>query len=158
MAVDEELLKDLRALSRRNPGLRELNTVESAEVAGDVRLRFVGEDASVWWWESLVSDSVTLPYGDSDGLQWLERLVPNRELVRLVVTDDEARPWRIFEGEAQELWRLLRELRYFEFFVTSTRCDWVIFDTHHNTLVVTGALLERAQSFGGSSGEDSGLT
>lgn len=141
-----ELLDELRALLPTSPGLNELSASEAEEVAEHVRRRFVSEGDKVWWWESLNSESATLPYGDSDGLEWLGKLLPGREVVRLVVTDDEARPWPVFEGEARALWRLLPELRFFEYFITGKACDWVVFDTHHNALVITGALLERVRS------------
>ena len=146
MTVDNELLAELRALLPSSPSVGELGSAEAAEVAEHVRRRFVSEGERVWWWESLNSESVTVPYGDADGLEWLAKLVPSGEVVRLVVTDDEVGPWPVFEGEAQGMWQLLRELRYFEYFVTSARFDWVVFDTHHNALVATGTLLERARA------------
>lgn len=156
MAVDEKLLKEIRALLPSSPGVRELSTAQAAEVVQRIRRGFVREGNNTWWWESLSSESVTLPYGDSDGLQWLRRLVPSREVVRLVVTDDEAGPWPVFEGEAQALRSILRELRFFEYLVTGARGDWVIFDTHHNTLVVAGALLEQARALVGLPDGDNG--
>jgi hypothetical protein len=145
MTVDEELLDQFRVYLTNRDGLRELNFLEALVVVDDIARRFVDKEESVWWWESLKCDSVTLPYGDSDGLALLGELLFAERMIRLVVTDDEPRPWPVFEGEAQTILELLRELRFFEYFIASEDCRWVVFDTHHNALVAAGSILGKAK-------------
>jgi hypothetical protein len=149
MAVDEELLDELRVLLTSMDCLRKLSDSEAVAAIDEVARRFVDKEESVWWWQSLKCDSVTLPYRDSDGLVLLGELVPAESTIRLVVTDDQPRPWPVFEGEAPKFWDLFRELRFFEYFIASEDSQWVVFDTHHNALVVTGAILDKARYLAG---------
>jgi len=146
VAVDEELLAELRALLSTKASLRELGASEAQGVVEEVGRRFVSQTDRVWWWESLKTESEVLAYEDSDGLELHTELIPDTDTVRLVVTDDEPGPWPVFEGEARAFWELLRDLRFFEYFVVSMDCRWIVFDTHHNTLVTTGAILPKARS------------
>jgi hypothetical protein len=149
MTVDKGLVDEIRALLANIDALRELSDFEALAIVDDVARRFVDKKESVWWWESLKFDSVTLSYGDSDGLVLLAELLTAESTVRLVITDDEPRPWPVYEGKACKVWQLLRELRYFEYFIASKDCQWVIFDTHHNTFVATGAILDKARCLAG---------
>ncbi len=146
MPFDENLIEEVRGLLSTTDGARELNADEEAEVIQGVRDRFVIDEDVRWWWTSVKPESVTLHYGDANGLDSLRRLLPSGEVVRLAITDDHFAPWPVIEGDVPSLLGLLGELSFFEFFVTSRTCDWVIFDTHHNDLVVAGALLEPARS------------
>ncbi len=148
MTVSQELLGEIRALLPVHMGVRELSGSESAEFEVSVQRRFVQDSDALYWWDSLRTESVSLDYGDADGLAWLGKLIPSGQDVRLFVTDDEPGPWPAFAGEFGALKRLVDELHYFEFFFVGENRDWVIFDTHHNTLVVTGNLLERARGLG----------
>lgn len=143
--VDKELIMRFRSLLPASRGVRELRNSEAEVVTERVKSHFVEEPDAIWWWEALSSNSVSIRYGSADGLKLLGCLIPSQELVRLAVTDDEPGHWPVFEGEAGALCSLVREIPFFEFFVTSMECDWVVFDTHHNCLVVTGALLQRAR-------------
>jgi hypothetical protein len=149
MTVDEELLDEFRVLLTSMDALRELSDMEALAVVDEIARRFVDKEESVWWWQSLKCDSVRLPYGDTDGLALLGELVPAESKIRLVITDDEPRPWRVFEGEARKILTLLRELRFFEYFIASEDCRSVIFDTHHNALVAAGSILEKARCLAG---------
>ena len=77
----------------------------------------------------------------------LRDLIGNAESVFLVPTDDESPPWPVFTGSIFYVIELLKEIRFFEYFLTDKNGTWVIFDTHHNTLVVTGILMDKAKEF-----------
>ena len=149
MTFDEELLDEVRVLQTNMGGLRELSDLEALAVVDEIARWFVDQKESVWWWQSLKCDSVRLKYGDADGLALLSELVPAESKIRLVITDDEPRPWRVFEGEARKFWALLRKLRFFEYFIATEDCRSVVFDTHHNALLAAGALLEKARYLAG---------
>jgi hypothetical protein len=145
MTVDEVLLDQFRVSLKRRDGLRELSDLESLVVVDEIARRFVEKEEHVWWWQSLKCDWVTLTYGESDGLVVLGKLLSAERVIRLVVTDDEPRPWIVFEGEARRMLDILRGLRFFEYFIASEDCRWVVFDTHHNALVATGSILDKAR-------------
>jgi hypothetical protein len=149
MTVDEELLDELRVHLTSVDGLRELSDSEALEIVDEVAHRFVDKKESVWWWQSLKCDWVTLPYADCDGRMLLYELLAAESTIRLVVTDDEPRPWPVFEGVAQKFLELFRELRFFEYFIASYDCQWVVFDTHHNALVAAGSILDKARCLAG---------
>ncbi|MCK6521691.1 hypothetical protein L6R49_09655 [Myxococcota bacterium] len=145
MAVDPELLEELRALA---PGLGvvELAEADAAGVIRRARATFVTRPRVTWWWTALRPPTVTLPYGGQDGLTLLVRLLPAETRAVLVVTDDEPPPWPTFEGAIGDLVALLRELRPFELWLSAREADWIVFDTHHDALVVAGPLVAAAQS------------
>jgi hypothetical protein len=145
MTVDEVLLDQFRVSLTRRDGLRELSDLESLLVVDEIARRFVEKEEHVWWWQSLKCDWVTLTYGESDGLVVLGKLLSAERVIRLVVTDDEPRPWPVFEGEARRMLDILRGLRFFEYFIASEDCRWAVFDTHHNALVATGSILDKAR-------------
>jgi len=149
MAVDEELFDEFRVLLSNMDALRELSDMEALAVVDEIARRFVDKKECVWWWQSLKCDSVILPYGEADGVALLGELVPAESKIRLVITDDEPRPWRVFEGEARKFWVLFRKFRFFEYFIASEDCRSVIFDTHHNALVAAGSILEKARCLAG---------
>ncbi|MCW8344395.1 hypothetical protein M8V13_22865, partial [Stenotrophomonas sp. SG1] len=55
----------------------------------------------------------------------------------LVDTDERAKPWPIWTLQASELIPLLGELPFFEYFVVLDGGATLLFDTHHNALVVS---------------------
>ena len=55
--------------------------------------------------------------------------------VHLVLTDDEALPWPVFDLPKAAATGLLAELPDFEFFLVSEHERSILFDTHHDQLV-----------------------
>jgi hypothetical protein len=144
MTVDEELLKELRDLLTNMDGMRELSESEALAVVDEVGRQFIDNKENVWWWQSLKCASISLPYNDADGLVLFGELLPDGGTIRLVVTDDEPRPWPVFEGETRKVWELISNLRVFEYFITTEDSRSVVFDTHHNALVAAGLILAHA--------------
>lgn len=69
----------------------------------------------------------------------LRQIVPDlSEPPLLFVTDDEPPPWPCVVAPIPVLVDMLREQRFFEYFIVDPRFQWVIFDTHHNALVGFG--------------------
>ena len=143
--INEDLMNELRSLVSASPVTRELERLESHNLVESVGRRFVRDVRQVWWWDSLKNESELLIYGESDGLAVVEELIPDDEKVWLVVTDDEARPWPVFAGKFSGILEILRESGFFEYFLVGEQLGWIVFDTHHNVLLVTGDLLSRAR-------------
>ncbi len=140
--MNSDLRDDVLALARRTDGLRVLDGVEAQVATDGLGARFVEDKAAVWWWESLRPPSVHIAYGDTDGLEALLRLIPKEATVRLAVTDDDPPPWLMVEGRIEALVEMLRNLRIFEFWIAPLDGEWVVFDTHVNSLVVAGGLAD----------------
>ncbi|MEO1262601.1 MAG: hypothetical protein AAFZ15_27595 [Bacteroidota bacterium] len=75
-------------------------------------------------------------YGEGWGKELSRYLKDFADCIYLVVTDDEFYPWVVYYGEKRELKGLLEEQRFFEYFVFDHSCKKVLFDTHHNSLIL----------------------
>lgn len=98
---------------------------------------FECEPDAVWWWASAMGRARVV---DHDPESWgdlfaaeLRQLGGDR--VHLVLTDDDAPPWPVFELPKAAVTGLLAELPYFEFFLVSGDERSILFDTHHDQLV-----------------------
>jgi hypothetical protein len=142
--VSQELLDCIRKTAQKHPGARELPADRADAVLTAVASIFVASPENhLWWWDSLKQPYRQLPYGDDDiALSEIRRILGDSTLVRLVVTDDNPRPWPIFEGPVDEILRIIEDQWRFEFFLVpaSDEPRWIIFDTHHNQLILGGDL------------------
>jgi len=144
MTVDRELVEEIRNIL--SSGVRELDEAEARGVVEEVGRRFIRGTKKLWWWENLSVDSCALIYGDSDGLAMVSELLDDDESIWIVATDDECGPWPVWEGRASDIVEMLGNLRFFEYFILSREYQWIVFDTHHNTLVVVGETPGRVRS------------
>lgn len=101
-----------------------------------------------YWWEGL-RDSQSFPYG-SDAQAWSVKLAEllgdmEGDDVYLAIADDEDQPWPVIKTRKRELIELISELPFFEYFVFSDGCAKVVFDTHHNILIVTNDPYDRTK-------------
>lgn len=96
-----------------------------------------------WWWQSLSGKVSTIGYGEAaDPLRIIPTLVDPTNEVYLLVTDDEPPPWPGYRGRLDEILELIGEQWRFEFLLAPIGLDWLLFDTHHNEIVITGSLAE----------------
>ncbi|MEQ8766539.1 MAG: hypothetical protein RL885_21680 [Planctomycetota bacterium] len=127
----------IREACSRHSGLAVLSDATLALALDRVADRFVNERDRVRWWTSLKGDIEVDSYGTADGLTLLrERLRGVSSELTLVITDDDPPPWLGIRGELPELLSLLADLPCCEFFVFDDRQEWLLFDTHHNELIV----------------------
>jgi hypothetical protein len=137
--MDAELMAELDSFVSVNPEVRWLEERKAISAIEALANRFEIPRTQVWWWEGR-EHARKIQYSEVDGLAVLEGLVVPDSHVLLLVTDDEPPPWPSIEGPLGLLMALVRKQRYFEFFVTDPGTDWVVFDTHHNELVILGKL------------------
>ena len=92
----------------------------------------------VYWWVGKASADQTIRYDGSDeGLSCLADLLAEANgKICLVASDERALPWPVWTLQVSELIPLLGELPFFEYFVVLDDGATLLFDTHHNTLVV----------------------
>lgn len=136
--ASQELIAEIRNTLRGLASVIEVRSDESAALIAELATRFIDDPSCIWWWQSLRSRSRTISYGDSDGLAILSSLIHKDENVYLVVTDDEPPPWSVFKGKFYDIYKVIGELPYFEYFVVSESKKWIVFDTHHNSLYIAG--------------------
>jgi hypothetical protein len=70
----------------------------------------------------------------------LASILPRGTDLVLLVTDESAIPSGAVRGSAEQLVQLLRDCPGFEFAMIPSDLRWIVFDTHHNTLVGAGEL------------------
>ena len=143
--LDPELSRELHAYAVSH-SLTELDEKVASEMCSSIRRKFVGHSGTQWWWDSLSCKCATIDYGDSDGLALVRSLLAQENSLIIAITDDEHPPWPALLGTTESVLGLLSELRFFEYFLTDQANNWVVFDTHHNSLVVAGSLLEEAEN------------
>jgi hypothetical protein len=138
--VDNDLLEELEAAVRSVGGVNSLPEREAADCIRKLASSFVADSNSNWWWESLTKPSKRIAYGSMDGVSILATLVEPKSEVILVATDDSFPPWPVYRGCVGCVIAVLRECRFFEYFVAARDESWIVFDTHMNELVVVGRL------------------
>jgi len=93
----------------------------------------------VYWWAGLSRPPRRGPYeGGSAGLALLNEVLatlPLEEVV-LVATDEAPQPWPMWVLRRDELIALLEALPFFEYFVAAPDGRTLVFDTHHNELLI----------------------
>lgn len=135
----KELKESLARFAGRRADLRVLDADETERLTWDVASRFVEDPSCLWWWESLLGVSQSIEY-HGDGLKLLSTLLAARSgELTLFVTDEQRPPWMALRGSRDALIELLGDHQSFEYFVVDDSLDWIIFDTHHDCLVIVGA-------------------
>lgn len=142
VTIDPALHSEIRSALHNLPGCSELSEEASTKVTNALQARFVREPEQTWWWSSLADDPVMIDYGDGDGLAAVSRILPSEENAYLIITDDERPPWPVIHGRIKHLLLLLKEVRFCEYCIMGEAYTWVIFDTHHNRLVIAGKVVE----------------
>jgi hypothetical protein len=138
--VDSELISEIREAIKKIGDINEIEDVRAAELADAVAKTYLQDRSRVWWWEGLSNRPTVFEYGDELSWPYVQSIVQNEnQKIYLFVTDDDPEPWPVFTGSVVDIGRLLAELWRFEYFLTDQSFSWVIFDTHHNTIMVSGA-------------------
>jgi len=134
-----DLLKSIFDYASANETIKILSADESERLRTLVRDRFSFPENRLWWWEVMPDGASEIPYGNADGVTLLLSIVPNpNEEAYLFVTDDEWPPWTGLRGGLSGIAAMLRELRYFEYFVVGLEMTWIVFDTHYSALIGYG--------------------
>lgn len=137
--MNDGLIYELKKTSESFSTVAMLNEREAKELILDISNRYVTDINKIWWWESLSTECERIEYGDSDGLKIIREKFTEDPVVLLFVSDDNPQPWPVFRGVLSEILELIGEVHFFEYILADQNLNWLIFDTHHNTLVITGA-------------------
>jgi len=136
--MDKKLLCDFESELKTKPQITKLDDSELDIIQKNINTEFKIDLNRTWCWESLGDDHQVMNYGEEDGLEKIKGLLKKNLDIKIVVTDEDVPPWFGFKGSLVELLDVIRELRYFEFFIIDETFTWIIFDTHHNSLVYAG--------------------
>ncbi len=95
----------------------------------------------ILWWDGAPAAQAHARYDDgTQGLARLAELLDSaRGEIQLIVSDERATPWPVWSLQAAELVPLLGELHFFEYAVVLDGGATLVFDTHHNMLLVSRA-------------------
>ena len=133
--MDTQLIKSIKSYTNRSTTLKFLEPHEADQLRATIARRFGFPESRIWWWETLPNDGIS--YSDNKGFDKLEQLLSAKKSpLYLFVTDDEPPPWPCITGPLESLVQLLREERFFEYFIVNHNLDWILFDTHHNRLII----------------------
>lgn len=135
--MDNELVNEFNTESKNFNSIVSLPDLEITKIQKSIKDEFGIDINRNWCWESIGADHKTLEYGKEDGLNKIKELLDEDTTVKLIITDEEVPPWFGYKGKLADLIEVLKKIRYFEFFIVDEKCSWIIFDTHHNTLVFT---------------------
>lgn len=115
-----------------------------AEIAksllADIAMRHVNDASSIYWWSSLKGKAQVIEYdGGTSGIALVSSILTDigDDSVYLIVTDDEPSPWSVFKVVREDLMEVLSELPFFEYFVSTMDCSFLLFDTHENNIIVS---------------------
>ena len=137
--MDVELLQSIEHYIAQHPGLRLVATEEGDHLCKQVAARFNFPEGRNWWWDSLPQGTFSCAYSGDESFDKLRELLPNGSVpMFMFVTDDEPPPWQGIAGGKDDLIELLREQRFFEYWIAGGEGRWIVFDTHHNTLLAAG--------------------
>ncbi len=154
--LDDHLRESLNLVMRARPDLRLLSRDEGDELAARVAARFISDPSRLWWWEALREPAATFAYEGEEGLAKLDAIVgeaPGSDPLFLFITASNFPPWTVVAGKWDDLREFVGESGFFEFFVVNHGTDWVVFDTHHNEVIVAGAHPAAARGAGREAGQ-----
>jgi len=142
--ISTELATSIHDYAEQRPALIALNSDEVERVTALVAAAFVREPNCRWWWETLAVPASAHPYDlEIDGLRWVEQLLGTFSgPFTLVITDDQFPPWEAVRGSLDGLVAMVGDHRCFEYFIVDDSLSWILFDTHHNDLVIAGQVLD----------------
>lgn len=118
------------------PDVDVLTADELQTVVRHVIERFVADSGSRWWWEHLRGPSKSIAYEDDPFALLASRIEPDSQLI-LLLTNESPVPEGAVRGSMSSLREIVFETTGCEYALLPPSLDWIVFDTHHNTLVGT---------------------
>jgi hypothetical protein len=127
------------AIAEADERIEVLDDAAARDLIRQVESKFVEDPRRRWWWESLRGTARSVQYDSGiDGLELLRSRIAAQPMVNLIVTDNQDEPSGVVAGSPAAILELLLETPGFEFAMTDAEVRWLILDTHHDTLVMTG--------------------
>ena len=132
---DSTLATAISDLLERGP----FPTDRAALLLDSLAVRHGIDSRRIFWWAGAPLMDREIQYeGSEEGLSRLSVLLADvRGEICLVASDKRASPWPVWALRPGEVIPLLGELPFFEYFLVLDGGATLLFDTHHNTLVVS---------------------
>jgi hypothetical protein len=120
-------------------GIRLLDATEVQQITEKVANCFIKDKNHLWWWESLSQSPTIIKYDNSEFLEVIGGFLGHKSgALCLILTDDEFPPWCGIAGESEDMLAAIQELPAIEFFIVPQDIGWIVFETHHNELIIAG--------------------
>lgn len=140
MSEVSEPAQSIRAYVDAHPAVTMLPVDEAERLRLAVAQAFSFPAARRWWWECVPATAVSTEYPGDDVSSWRDRMLEvlpaDGQTLWLFVTGDELPPWSCVTGSRDSLIDMIMQLPYVEYFIVNRQHTRILFDTHHNCLVV----------------------
>ena len=98
-----------------------------------------------WWWESFKRQRHSIYFENGKAYNCLDTLLDEHEKVWFVACDsgyDPSKFW-LFEATVKTIKLVVSEHYAFEYYIVSKKYDWLLCETHHDTLVGLGSVIPK---------------
>ncbi len=111
---------------------------QAAELVKTLAIKFSFDLNRLFVWSNKDFGEVHSYKQDSNNWELLMQGLLNKFNAQLFVaiTDEEFFPWNVLKCRKQDFIKLLKEQRYFEYFIFDASMSCVLFDTHDNSLIL----------------------
>lgn len=113
----------------------------AARLLDALAVRHGMDSRSIFWWAGAPMAKRKIQYdGSEEGFSCLSTLLADvRGEICLVASDECPSPWPVWALRPSEVIPLVSALPFFEYFLVLDDGATLVFDTHHNVLVVSSA-------------------
>ena len=135
--MDESLLRNIQAVIGKMEDCYFIPAERGEKLIQNVAEKFSLDIRQLFLWDNK-NYSEIFDYSTSD--QWepiLRKLLARfNDRIFLVVSNEGLFPWKVLNFKASDCISLLTELPFFEYFLFDESMKNIIFDTHHNSLIL----------------------
>ena len=136
--VKEEISKAIETLSLTPGDIKLLDYESSREIFEKCQSRFVNSIARRWWWEDFKDVSFCISDIERP-FEHLEEFIPDSENhVWLMVEDDQADFYPIYDCSPKKIGALIGECFAFEYYIINKDLKWLLCENHHSRLIGAG--------------------
>ena len=141
-SVKAEIRSAVEKLKLPTSVFRELPDKEAEEIYWKALRFFVSEGEPRWWWEHFVACTCTdFPAGD--GWRHIPEFVPDTsERVWFIVEDDSLSFYPVYKATPTAICEVIGECYAFEYYIVQREFQWLLCETHHNTMIAVGEVVE----------------
>ena len=128
-----EIESAIKTLGLSDKQISMLPEEQGRKILATVKEAFLDGKNPMFWWEQYRDAEVWQPA--APGFELLEDLCPEAEVYLVPQGEDEEHVYISSPGTVSEV---LRECAAFEYTVIGKALDWLVTETHHDTIVVVG--------------------
>jgi hypothetical protein len=137
-----EISNAINSLKLSETEIKLLSDEECETVYKDCLNHFVKSGDRRWWWEDFKLPYFIFPNYDNPYKHLNELLPTLDEKVWFIVEDAELPIYPVYDAKAAVLKDIISECFAFEYYIIQKNKEWLICETHHNTLIGIGEKLK----------------